>query len=63
MNTDDSIPGKLAVLDPVYTETFSLVSVTFCLRLHLPFTRKRFGKRMFSKTASKVDRFENGAVS
>ena len=51
--------------DPVYTETFSRVSVTFWLRLHLPFTRKRrkrFGKRMFSKTASKVELFENAAV-
>ena len=48
---------------PVYTETFSLVSVMFWLRLHLPFTRKRFGKRIFSKTVSKVDRFKNGAVS
>ena len=53
-------------LGPVYTETFLRVSVTFWLRLHLPFTRKRrkrFGKQMFSKTASKVELFENAAVS
>ena len=54
--------GGRAQLDPIYTETLSLVSVTFWLRLHLPFTRKRrklFGKRMLSKTASKVDPYRS----
>ena len=51
---------------PVYTKTFSPVSVTFWLHLHLLFTRKclkQSGKHMFLKTASKVHCFENVVVS
>lgn len=52
--------------DPVYTGMFLCTFVTFRSCLHFPFTRKCwnwFGKWIFSKTAFKMDPFQNVALS